>query len=52
MTGTRPTLYLSRLIPDPVMAIVLERFQLVQGSRGLPWEFVGDRAACFGYTDS
>jgi len=19
---------------------------------GLPWEFVGDRAACFGYTDS
>ena len=20
--------------------------------KGLPWEFVGDRAACFGYTDS
>jgi len=27
---TRPTLYLSRLLPDPVMAIVRERFQLVQ----------------------
>jgi glyoxylate reductase len=26
----RPTLYLSRLLPDPVMAIVRERFQLVQ----------------------
>lgn len=30
MTGTRPTLYLSRLLPDPVMAIVRERFQLLQ----------------------
>ena len=30
MTDTRPTLYLSRLLPDPVMAIVRERFQLVQ----------------------
>ena len=28
MTDTRPTLYLSRLLPDPVMAIVRERFQL------------------------
>jgi len=27
---TRPTLYLSRLLPNPVMAIVRERFQLVQ----------------------
>jgi glyoxylate reductase len=27
---TRPILYLSRLLPDPVMAIVRERFQLVQ----------------------
>ncbi|MEO6553323.1 MAG: D-glycerate dehydrogenase [Nitrospiraceae bacterium] len=27
---TRPTLYLSRLLPDPVMAIMRERFQLVQ----------------------
>ena len=27
---TRPTLYLSRLLPDPVMALVRERFQLVQ----------------------
>jgi len=26
----RPTLYLSRILPDPVMAIVRERFQLVQ----------------------
>ena len=26
----RPTLYLSRLLPDPIMAIVRERFQLVQ----------------------
>ena len=26
----RPTLYISRLLPDPVMAIVRERFQLVQ----------------------
>ena len=30
MTDTRPTLYLSRLLPDPVMAIVRDRFQLVQ----------------------
>ena len=30
MPDTRPTLYLSRLLPDPVMAIVRERFQLVQ----------------------
>ena len=30
MTDTRPTLYLSRLLPDPVMVIVRERFQLVQ----------------------
>lgn len=30
MTDTRPTLYLSRLLPDPVMAIVREQFQLVQ----------------------
>jgi len=30
VTDTRPTLYLSRLLPDPVMAIVRERFQLVQ----------------------
>lgn len=30
MIDTRPTLYLSRLLPDPVMAIVRERFQLVQ----------------------
>ena len=30
MTDTRPTLYLSRLLPDPVMAIMRERFQLVQ----------------------
>ncbi|HEY6288916.1 MAG TPA: D-glycerate dehydrogenase [Nitrospiraceae bacterium] len=29
MTDTRPILYLSRLLPDPVMAIVRERFQLV-----------------------
>jgi len=27
---TRPTLYLSRLLPDPVMAIVRERFHLLQ----------------------
>ena len=26
---TRPTLYLSRLLPDPVMAVVRERFQMV-----------------------
>lgn len=30
MTETRPTLYISRLLPDPIMAIVRERFQLVQ----------------------
>ncbi len=30
MTDRRPTLYLSRLLPDPVMAIIRERFQLVQ----------------------
>jgi glyoxylate reductase len=30
VTDTRPTLYLSRLLPDPVMAIVRERFHLVQ----------------------
>ncbi|MDP1946299.1 MAG: D-glycerate dehydrogenase [Nitrospirota bacterium] len=30
MTDTRPTLYLSRLLPDPIMAIVRERFRLVQ----------------------
>ena len=30
MTDPRPTLYISRLLPDPVMAIVRERFQLVQ----------------------
>ncbi|HKO30739.1 MAG TPA: D-glycerate dehydrogenase [Nitrospiraceae bacterium] len=30
MTNTRPTLYVSRLLPDPVMAIVRERFQLVK----------------------
>lgn len=30
MVHTPPTLYLSRLLPDPVMAIVRERFQLVQ----------------------
>ena len=30
MTDTRPSLYISRLLPDPVMAIVRERFQLVQ----------------------
>ena len=30
MTDARPTLYLSRLLPDPVMALVRERFQLVQ----------------------
>ena len=28
MTDTRPTLYISRLLPEPVMAIVRERFQL------------------------
>jgi glyoxylate reductase len=30
MTDTRPTLYVSRLLPDLVMAIVRERFQVVQ----------------------
>ncbi len=30
MTDTRPTLYLSRLLPEPIMAIARERFQLVQ----------------------
>jgi glyoxylate reductase len=30
VTETHPTLYLSRLLPDPVMAVVRERFQLVQ----------------------
>jgi len=30
VTDTRPTLYISRLLPDPVMAIVRERFRLVQ----------------------
>ncbi|MBK5282984.1 MAG: D-glycerate dehydrogenase [Nitrospiraceae bacterium] len=30
MADTPPTLYLSRLLPDPVMAVVRERFQLVQ----------------------
>jgi len=30
MADTHPTLYLSRLLPDPVMAIVRERFRLVQ----------------------
>ena len=34
MTDTRPTLYVSRLLPDPVMAIVRERFQLVQDPHG------------------
>ena len=33
MTSIRPTLYVSRLLPDPVMAIVRERFQLVQDPR-------------------
>jgi glyoxylate reductase len=30
VSDTSPTLYISRLLPDPVMAIVRERFQLVQ----------------------
>ena len=30
MTDTHPTLYLSRLLPEPVMVIVRERFRLVQ----------------------
>src|SRR6478736_8360606 len=30
MTDSRPTLYVSRLLPDPVMAIVRKRFQLVK----------------------
>ena len=33
MTDTRPTLYLSRLLPEPVMTVVRERFQLVQEPR-------------------
>ena len=32
MTDTRPTLYVSRLLPDPIMSIVRERFQLCAGS--------------------
>ena len=31
MPETHPTLYLSRLLPDPLMAVVRERFQLLQG---------------------
>ncbi|MEY4706000.1 MAG: Glyoxylate reductase [Nitrospirota bacterium] len=30
MSDTRPTLYLSRLLPDPLMATVRERFQQIQ----------------------
>ena len=30
MTDTRPTLYVSRLLPDPIMAIARERFRLVK----------------------
>jgi len=30
VTDTHPSLYLSRLLPDPIMAIVREQFQLVQ----------------------
>ena len=30
MTDTRPALYVSRLLPDPIMAIVRERFHLVK----------------------
>jgi glyoxylate reductase len=30
MPDARPTLYLSRLLPDPVMVIVRKQFQLVQ----------------------
>lgn len=30
MIETRPTLYLSRLLPEPIMVIVRERFRLVQ----------------------
>jgi glyoxylate reductase len=30
VTNTRPTLYVSRLLPEPVMGIVRERFELVQ----------------------
>ena len=30
MTDARPTLYLSRLLPDPIMTIVRKQFQLVQ----------------------
>ncbi|NWF72049.1 MAG: D-glycerate dehydrogenase [Nitrospirae bacterium] len=29
MPGARPTLYISRLLPDPVMAVVRQQFQLV-----------------------
>lgn len=36
MLDTRPTLYLSRLLPDSVMAIVRERFQLVQDPHDAP----------------
>jgi glyoxylate reductase len=37
MTDTRPTLYISQLLPDPIMTIVRERFQLVQDPHdGLP----------------
>jgi glyoxylate reductase len=31
VTDTRPSLYISRLLPEPVMVIVRERFRLVQG---------------------
>ena len=30
MIDARPTLYISRLLPDPIMTVVRERFQLVQ----------------------
>ncbi|MGH7182385.1 MAG: D-glycerate dehydrogenase, partial [Nitrospiraceae bacterium] len=30
MIDTRPTLYISRLLPDPLMTVVRGRFQLVQ----------------------
>lgn len=30
MSNQRPTLYISRLLPDPIMTIVREQFQLVQ----------------------
>jgi glyoxylate reductase len=35
MTDTRPTLYVSRLLPNPIMTIVRERFQLVQDPRDI-----------------